>query len=203
MISTDSLTQLGARVETPASPEAAILETVPFERGDGPPAIVRFTCPGIHLALPRHRPAGLRPHRHRLRSGQAAGGIQIAEAVHDLLPQSRRIPRGLHGHDRSPHHRGDHARSGCGSPDTGIRAAAFRSTSSGRPARRRREPGFPKPGWRRIAGAVSSARKRLRPTRTGTGSGPSPWTSKPGRKSSIPRRSSSAATARPASGLQP
>ena len=44
MIDTKTLTQLGAHVETPQSPEAAVLETVPFQRGDGPPAIVRFTC---------------------------------------------------------------------------------------------------------------------------------------------------------------
>ena len=43
MTSTETLTQLGARAETPASPETAILETVPFSRGDGPPVIVRFS----------------------------------------------------------------------------------------------------------------------------------------------------------------
>ena len=32
MTKTDSLTQLGAHVETPATPDAAILETVPFAR---------------------------------------------------------------------------------------------------------------------------------------------------------------------------
>ena len=42
---TESLTQLGTKVETPDSPDHAVLETVPFTRGDGPPAIVRFTCP--------------------------------------------------------------------------------------------------------------------------------------------------------------
>ncbi|RUT97399.1 NADPH-dependent 7-cyano-7-deazaguanine reductase QueF, partial [Mesorhizobium sp. M7A.T.Ca.TU.009.01.3.2] len=35
MIDTKTLTQLGAHVETPQSPEAAVLETVPFSRGDG------------------------------------------------------------------------------------------------------------------------------------------------------------------------
>ena len=52
MTETDSLTQLGARVETPASPEAAVLETVPYSRGDGPPAIVRFTCPEFTSLCP-------------------------------------------------------------------------------------------------------------------------------------------------------
>jgi 7-cyano-7-deazaguanine reductase len=52
MISSNSLTQLGARVETPSTPEAAILETVPFSQGDGPPAIVRFTCPEFTSLCP-------------------------------------------------------------------------------------------------------------------------------------------------------
>jgi 7-cyano-7-deazaguanine reductase len=52
MIDTASLTQLGANVEQPASPEQAVLETVPFSRGDGPPAIVRFTCPEFTSLCP-------------------------------------------------------------------------------------------------------------------------------------------------------
>ena len=52
MTSTETLTQLGARAETPASPETAILETVPFLRGDGPPVIVRSTCPEFTSLCP-------------------------------------------------------------------------------------------------------------------------------------------------------
>ena len=52
MIDTKTLTQLGAHVETPQSPEQAVLETVPFSRGDGPPAIVRFTCPEFTSLCP-------------------------------------------------------------------------------------------------------------------------------------------------------
>ena len=52
MSSTENLTQLGAKVETPATPEAATLETVPFTRGDGAPAIVRFTCPEFTSLCP-------------------------------------------------------------------------------------------------------------------------------------------------------
>ena len=52
MTITDSLTQLGAKVETPTSPDNAILETVPFSRTDGPPAIVRFTCPEFTSLCP-------------------------------------------------------------------------------------------------------------------------------------------------------
>jgi 7-cyano-7-deazaguanine reductase len=52
MIDTDKLTQLGASVGTPNAPESAVLETVPFERGDGPPPIVRFTCPEFTSLCP-------------------------------------------------------------------------------------------------------------------------------------------------------
>ena len=52
MIDTKTLTQLGAHVEPPQSPEAAVLETVPFSRGDGPPAIVRFVCPEFTSLCP-------------------------------------------------------------------------------------------------------------------------------------------------------
>ena len=52
MISADSLTQLGRKVETPVTPTAAVLETVPFARSDGPPAIVRFTCPEFTSLCP-------------------------------------------------------------------------------------------------------------------------------------------------------
>jgi len=52
MIDTKTLTQLGGHVETPQSPEQAVLETVPYTRGDGPPAIVRFTCPEFTSLCP-------------------------------------------------------------------------------------------------------------------------------------------------------
>jgi 7-cyano-7-deazaguanine reductase len=52
MIDTASLTQLGAQVEAPDSPEKAVLEIVPFSRGDGPPPIVRFTCPEFTSLCP-------------------------------------------------------------------------------------------------------------------------------------------------------
>lgn len=50
--SKDHLTQLGMAVATPDSPETAVLETVPYQRGDGPPAIVRFTCPEFTSICP-------------------------------------------------------------------------------------------------------------------------------------------------------
>ncbi|MCB1133378.1 MAG: NADPH-dependent 7-cyano-7-deazaguanine reductase QueF, partial [Verrucomicrobiae bacterium] len=52
MTETEKLTLLGASVTAPASPEEAVLETVPFTRPDGPPAIVRFTCPEFTSVCP-------------------------------------------------------------------------------------------------------------------------------------------------------
>ena len=52
MTETSSLTQLGARVPAPASPEQAVLETVPWAGAGGPPAIVRFTCPEVTSLCP-------------------------------------------------------------------------------------------------------------------------------------------------------
>ena len=52
MIDTQNLTQLGKHVEQPADPAQAVLETVPFTRGDGAPAIVRFTCPEFTSLCP-------------------------------------------------------------------------------------------------------------------------------------------------------
>jgi len=52
MTNTDTLTQLGTHVQTPTSPETAVLETVPYDRLGGPPAIVRFTCPEFTSLCP-------------------------------------------------------------------------------------------------------------------------------------------------------
>jgi 7-cyano-7-deazaguanine reductase len=52
MTDTKSLTQLGAKVAQPASPDEAVLETVPFARRDGAPAIVRLTCPEFTSLCP-------------------------------------------------------------------------------------------------------------------------------------------------------
>ena len=52
MPATDHLTQLGRNARAPASPEEAVLETVPFARGEGTPAIVRFTCPEFTSLCP-------------------------------------------------------------------------------------------------------------------------------------------------------
>ena len=47
-----TLTQLGADARPAASPEEAILETVPYARIDGPPTIVRFACPEFTSLCP-------------------------------------------------------------------------------------------------------------------------------------------------------
>ena len=105
----------------------------------------------IHHALPDHRPAGLRASRHRLCAGQMAGRIEVAEALPRQLPQPRRVPRGLHGRDRQAACRSCSSRNGCASAATGIRAAACRSTCSGRRAGCRRASGCPTRASRPIA----------------------------------------------------
>ena len=54
MTDTTGLTQLGRQAKQPASPEEAVLETVPFAgSGGGAPAIVRFTCPEFTSLCPQ------------------------------------------------------------------------------------------------------------------------------------------------------
>ena len=93
------LTQLGHHVEQPASPDAARLERVANPSRDRH-YVVRLHLPGVHLALPDHRPAGLRPYRHRLHPARLDRGEQVAEALSHVVPQPRRVPRGLHDGDR-------------------------------------------------------------------------------------------------------
>ena len=111
---------------------------------------------GVHLALPGDRPAGLRPSGHRLRPRQMDRRVEVAEALSPELPQSRRLPRGLHRAYRQGSC-GAQAALAAGSAATGIRAAASRSTSSGRAASRRRASGCPTRAWRPIAGAAEAS----------------------------------------------
>ena len=46
------LTQLGADARPAASPDEAVLETVPYQRISGPPTIVRFACPEFTSLCP-------------------------------------------------------------------------------------------------------------------------------------------------------
>ncbi len=48
---TETLTQLGAKAELPASPEDAVIETVPNPQADTP-YLVRFTCPEFTSLCP-------------------------------------------------------------------------------------------------------------------------------------------------------
>ena len=157
------LTQLGHHVEQPASPEAAMLERV-ANPARGRHYVVRFTCPGIHLALPADRPAGLRPYRHRLRPARLDRREQVAEAVprrrsatmaHSTRPARMGIAQAA---DRRCS-----TRCGCASAATGIRAAACRSTCSSRPARRPRAPGSRRRTWRRIVGGAELSSPRADP----------------------------------------
>ena len=52
---------------SPPRPTRRVLDRVPNPHPDTD-YVARFTCAGIHLAVPGHRPAGLRASRHRLRA---------------------------------------------------------------------------------------------------------------------------------------
>ncbi|HEY9058400.1 MAG TPA: preQ(1) synthase [Aurantimonas sp.] len=52
MVQPDDLSQLGRDARPAASPDEAVLETVPYRRGAGAPAIVRFTCPEFTSLCP-------------------------------------------------------------------------------------------------------------------------------------------------------
>ena len=85
------LTQLGHAAQIPASPDEAALERVPNPHA-GQALRRALHLPGIHLALPADRPAGFRPHRHRLHPARLDRREQVAEAVPDQFPQPWRIP---------------------------------------------------------------------------------------------------------------
>ena len=146
--------QLGRAVEWPDSPEKAELDRVPNPQA-GHQLRGALHRAGIHLALPGDGTAGFRASGDRLCAGPVAAGIQVAETLCRELPQSRRLPRGLHGHDRQAHRRPRSSRNSCASAATGIRAAASRSTCSGRPANCRRACGCPTRASRPIAGGDS------------------------------------------------
>ena len=72
--------QLGRPMPLPASPDEAMLDRVPNPHPDTN-YVARFTAPEFTCALPGHRPAGLRASRDRLRAGQLAGRVEVAEAL--------------------------------------------------------------------------------------------------------------------------
>ena len=116
--------------------------------------LARFTAPEFTTPVPDHRPAGLRPSGDRLRAGAMPGRIEVAQALPRQLPQPRRLPRGLHRRHRQAARARCSSRNGCASAATGIRAAACRSTCSGRPANCRRASGCRTRASRPIAGAA-------------------------------------------------
>ena len=90
--------QLGRPAPLPASPDQAVLDRV---RNPHPG---HELCRALHLSrihrdVPGHRPAGFRHAGHRLCAEGLARRIEIAEALSQQLPQSRRVPRGLHGRE--------------------------------------------------------------------------------------------------------
>ena len=143
---------LGQKAGVPASPDEAELDIVPNPHpGRNLSRAVRRAR--IHVALPCDRPARFRPSRHRLRAGRMAHRVEIAEALFRQLPQSRRLPRGLHRARLARILSRRSRRNGFGSAAIGIRAAAFQSMCSGRRARRLRAYGFLIKACRPIAGA--------------------------------------------------
>ena len=70
---TQELTQLGRDTRPAASPEEAVLETVPFARRTDPAAVVRFTCPEFTSLCP------------------VTGQPDFAHLVIDYVPQERLV----------------------------------------------------------------------------------------------------------------
>ena len=128
-------------VPVPTSPDEARLDRVPNPQADTL-YLARFTCPEFTSLCPvtgqpdfAHLVIDYAPRR-------LAGRVQVAEALPHLVPQPRRVPRGLHGRASAERLADCSSRTGFASAAIGIRAAAFRSTSSGRHARRPRACGF-------------------------------------------------------------
>ena len=91
--------QLGKASALPASPDEAILDRVPNPHA-GTLYLARFTCPEFTSLCPvtGQPDFGILVIDYAPR--RLAGRIEVAEAVPRLLPQPRRVPRGLHGRHR-------------------------------------------------------------------------------------------------------
>ena len=118
---------------SPPRPTRRVLDRVPNPHPDTELRRALHRA-GIHRAVPDHRPAGFRASRHRLCAGAVSGRVEVAEALSrtasaTTAPSTRTA--------RSPSASGwsrCSSRNGCASAAIGIRAAACRSTCSGRPA---------------------------------------------------------------------
>jgi 7-cyano-7-deazaguanine reductase len=91
MTDTSSLSQLGRQVDAPASPEEAVLEKVP-NGNQVTDYVVRFTAPEFTSLCPM---TGQPDFAHIVIDyipRCASRGIEVAEALPALVPQSRRLP---------------------------------------------------------------------------------------------------------------
>jgi 7-cyano-7-deazaguanine reductase len=95
----EPLSQLGQRVAWPESPDEAVLERVPNPHPDRV-YLARFTAPEFTSLCPITGQPDFRASGHRLRAAALAGREQVAEALSGLVPQSRRVSRGLHAGNR-------------------------------------------------------------------------------------------------------
>jgi 7-cyano-7-deazaguanine reductase len=149
---------LGRRAELPASPDAAQLDRVPNAHADTR-YVARFTAPEFTTLCP------------------VTGQPDFAHLVIDYVPrrwlvESKSLKLYLgsfrnHGafHEDCTVAVGKRlaicsARTTCVSAATGIRAGAFLSTSSGRPAHRPRTSGCQTRAWRLIAAGAERWRRR-------------------------------------------
>ena len=152
------LTQLGHHVEQPADARTRRSWSAWRTRRAGKHYVVRFTCPEFTSLCPI---TGQPDFAHIVIDYIPRDWIVESKSLKLFLavvPQPRRLPRGLHDGDRASGWWRCWIRSGCASAATGIRAAACRSTCSGRPARRRRAPGSRRRTWRPTVGAAEFIR---------------------------------------------
>src|SRR5215213_6878281 len=136
---TTDLTLLGREARIPASPEAARLERVPNPE---PAAayLVRFTCPEFTTLCPV---TGQPDFAHLVIDYVPEAWLLESKSLKLFLASFRTTPASMRP---APFRWGgassrEWRRGGCGSAATGSRAAASRSTSSGRPASRPRACG--------------------------------------------------------------
>ena len=97
-----SVTQLGQQTALPQSPEQAVLERVPNPHADTH-YVARFTQPEFTSLCPvtgqpdfAHLMIDYVPDKWLVES-------QVSEALPRLVPQPRRVPRGLHSRHRQAH----------------------------------------------------------------------------------------------------
>ena len=141
-----------------------MLDTVPNPH-PGHLYAVRFTCPEFTSLCPitgqpdfAHLVIDYVPEAVDSRK-------QVAEAVSRLVPQPRRVSRGLHARRSRAGSSRRWRRAGCASAAIGIRAAASRSTCSTRPASRPPGCGCPIPASPPIAAAAERRDDRPRSAR--------------------------------------